>query len=76
MQPSIMWSEVIKSLRSRGLSQRAIAVRVGVDQSTISRLEDGRITDPRHSLACALLDLQRRHEVAANDAPATAGQGA
>jgi transcriptional regulator with XRE-family HTH domain len=63
MQPKLM---LLIARRGAGLSQRALAERVGVPQSTVSRIERGRI-DPRAStlnrllLACNLeLGLQRR----------------
>jgi predicted transcriptional regulator len=52
-----MWPQIIRLLKSVGLSQRALAERVGVDQSTICRLADGRAPEPRFSVGLALIEL-------------------
>ncbi len=49
-------AELIRTARSqRGLSQRALATRAGVEQSTIARIESGD-ADPTFSTVARLLD--------------------
>lgn len=52
-----MWPKIIELIQSKGLTQKAIAQRVGVDQSTICRLSDGRAPEPRFSVGQALIEL-------------------
>ena len=52
-----MWPRIIQLLQSRGYSQAKLAAQVGVDQSTICRLGDGRSPEPRYSVAEALIEL-------------------
>jgi transcriptional regulator with XRE-family HTH domain len=52
-----MWPQIIKLLQSQGMSQAKVADRVGVDQSTICRLADGRSPEPRYSVGEALIAL-------------------
>lgn len=52
-----MWPKIIELIQTKGLTQKAIAQRVGVDQSTICRLSDGRAPEPRFSVGRALIDL-------------------
>lgn len=52
-----MWPQIIRLLKAQGFSQRKLAESAGVDQSTICRIADGRLTDPRYSVAVALIDL-------------------
>lgn len=40
--------------RSSGLSQRALAIASGVEQTTISQLDLGKVRDPRWSTVAAL----------------------
>lgn len=51
-----LWPKVILALRGKGLSQRDLAERAGVDQSTICRIAAGR-GEPRFSAAMALIEL-------------------
>jgi predicted transcriptional regulator len=53
----MMWTQIIQLLKSVGLSQQALAERVGVDQSTICRLADGRAPEPRFSVGLALIEM-------------------
>lgn len=52
-----MWPKIIELLKTQGFSQKALAERVGVDQSTICRLADGAAPEPRFSVGQALIDL-------------------
>lgn len=52
-----MWPQIIRLLQSQGMSQAKMAERVGVDQSTICRLADGRSPEPRYSVGEALIAL-------------------
>ncbi len=54
-------AELIRIARSqRGLSQRALAARAGVEQSTIARIENGD-ADPSFSTVARLLDAAGFH---------------
>ncbi len=49
-------AELIRSARThRGLSQRALAARAGVEQSTVARIENGS-ADPTYTTVVRLLD--------------------
>lgn len=52
-----MWPQILRLLQSDGYSQSRLAEIVGVDQSTICRLSDGRAPEPRYSVAEALIAL-------------------
>jgi DNA-binding XRE family transcriptional regulator len=52
-----MWPDIIRSLLTNGLSQKALADKVGVNQSTICRLADGEGPEPRWSVGAKLIDL-------------------
>lgn len=52
-----MWPQILRLLQSNGYSQSKLAELVGVDQSTICRLADGRAPEPRYSVGEALIDL-------------------
>ncbi len=52
-----MWPQIIKLLQNQGMSQAKVADFVGVDQSTICRLADGRSPEPRYSVAESLIAL-------------------
>ncbi len=52
-----MWPQIIRLLKSQGFSQRKLAERAGVDQSTICRIADGSIPEPRYSAAVSLIEL-------------------
>jgi len=52
-----MWPKIIELLKSQGFSQKALAELVGVDQSTICRLEAGRGPEPRFSAGMKLIEL-------------------
>lgn len=67
-----MWPQIIKLLQSQGLSQAKVAERVGVDQSTICRLADGRSPEPRYSVAEALIHLAGGREFLAQSGIAVA----
>lgn len=60
-----MWPQIIKFLQSQGMSQAKVADRVGVDQSTICRLADGRSPEPRYSVGEALIALAGGREILA-----------
>lgn len=51
-----LWPKVILALRGKGFSQRELAERAGVDQSTICRIAAGK-GEPRFSAAVALIEL-------------------
>ena len=57
-----MWTEIIKNLNSAGLSDVEIARRVGVNQSTITRLRHGLVKNTSYQTGQALIDL--RDEIA------------
>lgn len=52
-----MWPQILRLLQSCGYSQSKLAELVGVDQSTICRLADGRAPEPRYSVGEALIAL-------------------
>lgn len=52
-----MWQQIIKILKERGFSQKALAERVGVDQSTICRLSEGLGPEPRFNVGLKLIHL-------------------
>lgn len=52
-----MWPQIIKLLKESGFSQQTLAERVGVDQSTICRLGDGRAPEPRYSVGTRLIEM-------------------
>lgn len=52
-----MWQQIIKILKARGFSQKALAERVGVDQSTICRLSEGLGPEPRFNVGLKLIRL-------------------
>lgn len=52
-----MWPQIIRLLLSKGFSQRELAEKVRVDQSTISRLSEGRLPEPRYGAAMTLIEL-------------------
>lgn len=52
-----MWPQIIRLLQSQGFSQRKLAEKAGVDQSTICRIADGSLPEPRYSAGIALIDL-------------------
>lgn len=52
-----MWPQIIRLLQSNGYSQSKLAELVGIDQSTICRLSDGRAPEPRYSIGEALIAL-------------------
>lgn len=67
MHKSIKWSEVVGLIQKSGRSQQQIASQVGVDQSTVCRLADGRAPEPRYSVGEKLLALLA--EVQKSEAP-------
>lgn len=52
-----MWPQIIRLLKAQGFSQRKLAEKAGVDQSTICRIADGSLPEPRYSAAVALIEL-------------------
>ncbi|MCG5031690.1 helix-turn-helix domain-containing protein [Mesosutterella sp. OilRF-GAM-744-9] len=50
-------AEAIKELTKRGLTQKRIAALTGVNQSTLSRIATGEISDPKYSAAVRILNL-------------------
>lgn len=50
-------SEMVKALRAEGVTSSAIAQRVGCDASTIYRIREGLIADPKHSIASAIQSI-------------------
>ena len=52
-----MWPKIIQLLQTQGFSQAKLAELVGLDQSTICRLGDGRAPEPRYSAGEALIEL-------------------
>ena len=62
------WMNIIRVLQSAGYSQKALAEKVGVNQSTICRLADGEGPEPRWSVGSVLIEL-------AGGRAALAGQG-
>lgn len=62
--PRIMqWNEFITALSSKGMTQAQIAKEAGCVQSTVSDLASGKASEPRGSLALALLRVGRAHGV-------------
>ncbi len=57
MHQAHMWKKIIHLLISQGYSQRQLAEVTGVDQSTISRIAEGRLSNPRYSVGHALIEL-------------------
>jgi predicted transcriptional regulator len=49
-----MWQEIIKQLGETGLTDAEIARRVGTNQTTITRLKNGRIADTSYQTGYAL----------------------
>lgn len=49
-----MWQEIIKQLGETGLTDAEIARRVGTNQTTITRLKNGRIADTSYQTGHAL----------------------
>ena len=56
-----MWTSIIKDLLDSGLTQHRIAELVGVAQTTISEMANGRIKEPGWSKGQALLKLHAEH---------------
>ena len=52
-----MWPKIIEILNGRGFSQKAIADRAGVDQSTICRLALGSGPEPRFTAGRAMIEM-------------------
>lgn len=52
-------SEMVKALIAGGTAGRVIAERCGCDISTVWRIREQKITDPRHSVASAIESLYR-----------------
>lgn len=52
-----MWTSIIKDLLDSGLTQHKIAELVGVAQTTISEMANGRIKEPGWSKGQALIKL-------------------
>lgn len=52
-----MWQEIIKTLGQKGLTDAEIARRVGTNQTTITRLKNGRIADTSYRTGVALMQL-------------------
>ncbi len=52
-----MWPDIIRLLLAKGLSQKGLADKVGVNQSTICRLADGEGPEPRYSVGAKLIEL-------------------
>lgn len=62
-----MWPQIIRLLKEQGFSQRKLAEKAGVDQSTICRIADGSLPEPRYSAAVVLIDLAGGAERLATD---------
>ena len=65
-----MWKDIILSLSQCGLSDAEIGKRVGVNQSTITRLKNGQLVDTAYRTGRALIEL--RDAVIATDERAPA----
>ena len=52
-----MWTEIIKELGKIGLTDAEIARQVGANQTTITRLKNGRIADTSYQTGVAILRL-------------------
>ena len=52
-----MWQQIIKELGQIGLTDAEIARRVGANQTTITRLKNGRIADTSYQTGHALHQL-------------------
>ena len=52
-----MWTDIIKELGKVGLSDAEIARRVGANQTTITRLKNGRTADTSYQTGVAILRL-------------------
>jgi len=59
----INWQAVMAGLKSAGITQPEIALRLGCGQATLSDLSRGKTLDPRFTLAAGLLRLAREHGV-------------
>lgn len=55
------WPELLKDLRARGWTQVRLAERLGLAQSTLSELSQGK-TEPRYSNGAALVALHSSGE--------------
>ena len=60
---SMNFSTLIKELKQAGLSQTEISQQIGCDQSYISRIQSGVITDPGYSYGVKLVEIHRRRVV-------------
>ena len=52
-----MWPKILTELNDAGLSDNEIARRVGINQSTISRLRNGELCDTAYQTGLKLLAL-------------------
>ena len=73
MRECINWPKIIALLASRGISQKALASQLGVNQSTISRLAKGAGPEPRWSEGAALIELAGGNEALAPGQPVETG---
>lgn len=55
-----MWPSIIKDLLDSGLTQARVAELIGVAQTTISEMANGRIKEPGWSKGQALLALHNQ----------------
>jgi len=51
----------IEELLEAGISKKDIAKACGCDESTIYRIREGQISDPRYSVGKAIVDLHKKH---------------
>lgn len=58
-EDGFMWYELITELQSK-FSEKQIADRVGLQQSSLNRLKNGRIKEPLYSKGAALVELHRK----------------
>ena len=62
-----MWPQIIRLLKAKGFSQRKLAEAAGVDQSTICRIAEGALPEPRYSAGIALIELAGGAEALAEE---------
>lgn len=63
MEPLVDWPALLRGLKSAGVTQPEIALRLNCGQATVSDIARGKTTDPRFTLAAGLLRLAREHNV-------------
>lgn len=57
------WSFLIRSLNEKGLTEHAIACRIGLKQPAVHLLKKGEYREPKYRTGLLILDLCKEHEV-------------